>query len=126
MSNYYYFLVEGIKVPLGYVRSSFVKTVSWPETWTLDHDKRLLVLSCKGGFAERAAAMQATIRAEVERGEVPELRKLKNELFAAYSADGQHVLDMDGCAVDKFGTKAFGVHMIGYVDTTEGWRYWVP
>ncbi|PMD24757.1 hypothetical protein NA56DRAFT_668695 [Hyaloscypha hepaticicola] len=80
----------------------------------------------EGGFAERTAAMQATIRAEVERGEVPELRKLKNELFAAYSADGQHVLDMDGCAVDKFGTKAFGVHMIGYVDTTEGRRYWVP
>ena len=32
---------------------------------------------------------------------------------------------MDGCSVDLFGIVNFGVHMIAYVDTKEGRKFWV-
>lgn len=120
MGDYYYFMVEGIKTPLGYVRTAFVQAVSWPEGWVLDHERRLLVLACENGFVERTAVMQATIGEEAEHGGLGEMRT-----FPVYAADGQHVLDMDGCAVDLFGIRSFSVQMILFVDRKEGRRYWI-
>ncbi|KAK0507726.1 hypothetical protein JMJ35_009615 [Cladonia borealis] len=53
------------------------------------------------------------------------MRKRVNEAFAVCAADGEHVLDMEVLAVDSFGIVAAGVHLITYVMTSDGRKYWI-
>lgn len=122
-------MIEGYKVPFGYVHSSFVKDMSWPEAWALDHESRTLTLSAEKSFDKRTEAMDITLREGVDKGEgsVYGLGNWCNELFPVYAVDGEHVMDMDGCGVDPFGIKSFAVHLTAYVKTEDGTtRYWVP
>ena len=70
--------------------------------------------------------MQSTLRVEHEKGNVESLRKWSNELFPVYSSDNVHVMDINRCGLDLFGIVTFGVHLIAYVQTEKGCRYWVP
>ena len=53
------------------------------------------------------------------------MRKRTDEAFAVCVADGEHILDMEVLAVDSFGIVAAGVHLITYVMTRGGRKYWV-
>ncbi|KAF4624969.1 hypothetical protein G7Y89_g13204 [Cudoniella acicularis] len=126
MEDYYYFMIDGYKAPLGYVHKTFVEVIEWQEYWHLDHEKRLLVLTVQGGFNERTEAMQATLKQGHQRGKVDCLRKWGAEVLPVITPYGDHVLDMDLCGVDVFGIRTFGVHLTAYVRTDEGLKYWVP
>jgi hypothetical protein len=53
-------------------------------------------------------------------------RKFYNELLPVYSFNGEHVLDIDRCGLDVFGVTSYSAHLIAYVKTDAGLRYWVP
>jgi isopentenyldiphosphate isomerase len=126
MEDYYYFMVDGYKAPLGYAHKSFVEAIEWQEYWHLDHERRLLILTIQGSFNERTDAMQATLKQGHQRGKVDCLRKWGAEVLPVISSSGDHVLDMDLCGVDIFGIQTFGVHLTAYIRTDEGLKYWVP
>ena len=69
--------------------------------------------------------MQETLDLAYKEGRIPSMRKRANEPFAVCAADGEHVLDMEVLAVDSFGIVASGVHLITYVMTSDGRRYWI-
>lgn len=68
--------------------------------------------------------MHEMIRRELHSGRVTQLQRWKHEIFALVTHDFEHVLDMDGCALDLFGGFSFSVHLIAW--TPDGLRYWVP
>ncbi|OCL13462.1 hypothetical protein AOQ84DRAFT_395062 [Glonium stellatum] len=126
VGNYYYFIIEGCKAPLGYTHASFIEAMNWPPDWRIDHEKRLLVLSGTSNFNERTKVMQATLRQGYKDGKVQCLLKGGREPIPVISSAGEHMLDMDLCGVDIFGIVTFGVHLTAYVRTEEGLKYWVP
>lgn len=69
--------------------------------------------------------MKETLDLAYEEGRIPSMRKRANEPFAVCAADGEHVLDMEVLAVDSFGIVAPGVHLITYVMTSDGRKYWI-
>ena len=42
------------------------------------------------------------------------------------TGDGEHVLNMDGSGLAAFGVINFACHLIGYVMTSTGRKFWVP
>ena len=126
MSEFYYFMIDGFEGPFGYVHSSFIQAMPWPRWWSLDHAHRLLTLKSAHDFEQRTKLMHQTLRSEHEKGNIDALRKWSNELFPIYAANGEHVMDIDGCGVDLFGIVNFAVHMLAYVKTKDGLRFWVP
>ena len=126
MSEFYYFMIEGFAKPFGYEHSPFIQAMPWPRCWSLDHKQRFLTLHFAHDFKERSKLLNDTLRTEHKKGQVDALRHWSNELCPVYAADGEHVLEMDGCGVDLFGIINFAVHMLVYVQTKHGRRYWVP
>jgi isopentenyldiphosphate isomerase len=126
MADYYYFMIEGYKAPFGYVHSSFLNAMSWPDFWSVNHNQRLLTFNVSGGFDHRTAMMEKTLRQEHEKGQASAVGKWRDELFPIYSSEGEHVLDLDGCGVDRFGIVNPGVHLIGYVTTENERMFWIP
>ena len=59
-----------------------------------------------------------------EESRIPSMRKHVHEAFAVCAADGEHVLDMEVLEVNSFGIVAAGVHLITYVMTSGGRKYW--
>ena len=133
MDEFYYFMVEGYEEPFGYVHSSFVTAMKpWPATyWSLDHEKRLLILllSHANDFRARTKAMRITLDSADDKEIVDYCADEKfPERFPVYaSKTGELVLNMNGCGVDLFGVISNGVQMIAYVETKEeGRKFWVP
>ena len=97
MSQFYYFMIEGFAKPFGYAHSDFVEAMPWPNGWAVKHEQRFLILQSPRDFHQRTKLMNDTLRTEHERGEIDALKYWSGELFPVYAADGEHVLDMDGC-----------------------------
>ena len=119
-------MIEGYNKLFGYVHSSFVREMPWPSCWFLDHEKRLLSLLSPLDIQDRTNLMNTTLHSEHGKGDIDALRKWAKELFPVYSSTGEHVLDMDGCDVDLLGIVNFAVHLLAYVITKEGSKFWVP
>lgn len=126
MLDYHYFLIEGYEKPFGYIHNNFVEKIEWPDFWELDAEKRCLTLASAKDFQSRTRLIEETLRKGHESQKVPSLNRWANELFPLYSPTGEHELDMDGCGVDVFGIVNYSVHMIGWVMTSEGIKFWVP
>ncbi|KAI1120840.1 NUDIX hydrolase domain-like protein [Nemania abortiva] len=126
MLSYYYFFVDGIKRPLGYMHHSFVEQMPWPDFWAVDHGKRTATLKTGTDFETRTRLMKETMRAGIESPKVSVFPKWHNELFAIYDANGEHVFSLDGTGLSGFGVINYGVHVIGYRHTSKGTEYCVP
>ncbi|KAF2122813.1 hypothetical protein BDV96DRAFT_681441 [Lophiotrema nucula] len=126
MQNYYYFLIDGFKVPFGYVPDPRVKQMPWLNFWAIDHEKRTETLKQGTDFDTRTELMRQTLRIGIESPKVDILSGWDDEMFALYAANGEHVLNLDGMGLDGFGVINFAVHMIGFVHLKEGTRYWIP
>lgn len=125
MNDYFYFMIEGYPKPFGYVHRNVVTEIPWIDAWSLDHERRLLTFRHLTTFDERTAAMQATLRDALETRTSLVLEPWADELFLLYAADGEHVLDMDGCGQDLFGMRVQGVHVTVWTETDQGRMYWV-
>ncbi|KAL1592797.1 hypothetical protein SLS60_011213 [Paraconiothyrium brasiliense] len=105
---------------------NLVDQMTWPEFWVLDRETRTLTLEHGTDFAMRTDLFRDTLEAAIESAKVDVLPKWTKEMFPLYSADGQHILDMDGIGLDAFGVVNFAVHMIGFVRADSTTKYWVP
>ncbi|KAM0434004.1 hypothetical protein ACHAPT_003948 [Fusarium lateritium] len=131
MADYYYFFVASVEQPLGYVHRDSVHGMTFPpDIWDLDHEKRFLTLASKtGNVSERTRQLDATLKKNFDEGRV--VQQWHNELHAVYDRDRQHVVDMDVSGIDIFGVVSYGVHLTGYVRSTDAngaqvYKYWVP
>lgn len=126
MQSYYYFMIEGFAKPFGYIHLDCVRQLEWPEFWKVDAENRFVTLTSGNDFNTRTRLVQETLLKGHEAGSVPVLKKLAKEDFPLYDDNGQHVLDMDGSGLDLFGVANFSVHLIAWVKTDDGIKYWVP
>ena len=132
MSQYYYFLLEGYKKPVGYVHKAFVQKMIWPKYWKTEHDKRLLTLTSATKFDQRSARTQSvkeTLQLSVKAGTITAPELWTDESFPIHAADGTHVLDINRPGLDIFGVISYFVHMIGWTTTSskDGTKkFWVP
>jgi hypothetical protein len=116
-------MIEVYKAPFGYVHSSIQRQVV-----ALDHESRTFILSTEKSIRKRTEEIDITLRGGVDKGKgiVYGLGNWCNGLFPVYAADGEYVMDMDGCGVDQFGIKSFGVHLTAYVKTEDrSTKYWI-
>jgi len=127
MKNYWYFMVDGYKSPFGYMSESLIKQTPWPEDcWKLDHECRTVTLIGGNTFEQRIENVAKTLHIGIDSGKVTGLNRWRGEAFPLLTTHGEHVLDMDGSGADIFGFPGGGVHMIGFFNTKDGPRYWVP
>lgn len=126
MEDYYYFLIHDYQAPFGYIHRSLVEQMPWPSYWDINQEQKTATHSEGTDFKTRTELMQQTLRVGIESPKVSILTGWDNEIFPLYAADGQHVLDIDGMGLDGFGVINYAVHMIGWINTTEGTKYWVP
>lgn len=54
------------------------------------------------------------------------IRKWHKEPFPFRDSTGTHILNMDGCGVNLLGVVSYGIHVMGFVRTKKGIKYWVP
>lgn len=126
MEIYFYFMIEGFTKPFGYIHRDFVRQLEWPDFWVVNVDKRFVTLTSGNDFNTRTQLVQETLVQGHESGSVPILKRLSKENFPLNDRNGQHVLDMDGVGLDLFGVANFSVHLIAWVNTDDGIKYWVP
>ena len=124
ISNFYYFKIQGYDAPFGYLHSSFVASMPWPSEWALNYDEKIVEMTSASSFDERTKIIESTLRQGL--GGAQALGKWCDERFPVVAADGERVMDMDGCGVDAFGVVNFGCHLLAYVKTEEGLKWWVP
>lgn len=76
-----------------------------------------------GDFAARSAAMAEVVAALAEEGAVPPLRGEPYPVATAFHA--APLLQIDRAAVPRFGIRAYGIHVNGFVGGGAEMRLWV-
>jgi hypothetical protein len=100
----------------------FDDSMNWSSCWTIDHEKRLLILAATT-FEGLTNSMHATLRQGHEEDN-DRLVKWCDEIFPVRTPNGEHVLEMDNCAVGSIGIIPYGVFLTAYVLTETGTKYW--
>lgn len=115
------FLVAGQRV--GWVRASFAVTLAaFSEVFTVDDDQ-VRLSDRLATPEERTAALRRVIDSLAAQGELP---KRKGEDYAVAATFGKPALLLiDRNLVSRFGVRAYGVHMNGYVRTPDGLKLWI-
>ncbi|KAH8598191.1 thiamine pyrophosphokinase [Bisporella sp. PMI_857] len=120
-------MVEGYKYPFGYMPESLITQMPWPEgSWKLDNEHRTVTLTGGDSFEQRTEKVAKTLRIWIDSGTVTGLSSWRGEAFPLRAAHGEQVLDMDGSGAGILRFPGGGVHMIGYFNTKDGLRYWIP
>ena len=112
MLDYYYFTIEGLPKPLGYVHASIIRNVTWPSYWAIDADRRILHLqvepSTPNALDVRSSLVDETIALAKSEGKIKELSGC-GETVAVRSFQGEHVLNMNSLGTQIFGVTARAV-----------------
>lgn len=117
LSRFRPFVIAGER--LGWVRHDFARGLAEHADVFEVSDQRVLLRDDLADFAARTEAVARVLR---ERGDV----SLTGEDFPVVRAwDEEPLLKMDRGAVNRFGVKAFGIHLNGFVRTDAGLELWV-
>jgi hypothetical protein len=81
---------------------SVVKSFTWPEFWTVDHENRTVTLSGPN-LEERNQRVNSTLLAEKERGTFKLLSRWTNEMLPVYGPNRELVLSIERAACPLFG-----------------------
>jgi hypothetical protein len=116
MLNYYYFTVDGIPKPLGYMPITVVQNIPSPRYWTIDHGRRAVHLKCdshevEGVFSAREALINDTISVAKAGGKIPEL-KWRGEPCAVFASNREFIYNINNLGSQLFSTISFRVHLI--------------
>ncbi|KAI0481580.1 NUDIX hydrolase domain-like protein [Xylaria cf. heliscus] len=125
MQDFFAFMIDGIAHPVGLIHIIVIEALPWPQCWSVDKDRRRITLHCPGSFEARTKAVEEALLEGRRVNASPSLRRWQDERFPVYSAEGKHILDIDGCGVDVIGARSFAVYLTAWTNTTEGRRYWV-
>lgn len=118
-------MIDGIEQPIGLVHINIIEALPWPDRWTVNDQKRLITLHCAPDFEARTQAVEEAMLKGHAVNASPSLRVWHDERFPVYSADGKHVLDVDGSGVDVIGARTFAVYLTAWTNSPEGRKYWV-
>lgn len=108
---------------LGWVARDFARCLGdFPRA--LEVSERAIILPARyGDFESRSAVLQEVVGALHDKGEVPNWR---GEDYGVSRRWGEAPLfKMERAAVPLLGLPAYGVHVNGYVETSEGLQLWV-
>jgi hypothetical protein len=61
MKDFYYFMIQRYTKPFGHMHHEFDDSMNWSSCWTIDHEKRLLILAATT-FEGLTNSMHATLR----------------------------------------------------------------
>jgi len=121
MSQFLPFFAGTLRI--GWIHRSFARRLGdWPETFRTDADGIALSPQFRD-FGSRSAALDDVLRALAASGEVTGWRE---EAFPVMANWGDTpVLQMERAACPRFGVRAWGVHMNGYVRRDGALFLWV-
>lgn len=108
---------------VGRIRPAFARRLAaWPELFRVS--ERTVALVCQEqDLAGRSRQLDRVLHALVDQGV---LDHLHGEQYAAVAENGgDPLLLVDRAAAPRFGIRAFGQHVNGYVRTRSGLRMWV-
>lgn len=126
MGKYYCFMIEGYQSLSGNVYFSVVLQVTWDEHWNIDEEKGSLPLQAGDEFTKCTRCMEQTLQSVSPKSERSASASWCDELFPVHESEGKHVLDLDSAGVDKFGMTNYACHLIAFVMTKDGRKYYVP
>jgi len=119
--NFLPLMVGGVR--MGWIRHRFAEQlVSFPECFVVTSDHVALNPGLDG-FEARSKAVAGVLGCMVKSGVV---RYLQGEMFPLLPEFGQPVaFQIDRAVVSQFGIRAFGQHLNGYVQTSDGLMMWI-
>lgn len=109
--------------PVGWLKHGFAERLArFPDVFAIDEGVVTLDPGL-GDFEARSQAMAHVLHHLAEAGDV---RPLRGELYPVATAfHAPPLLAIDREAVPSFGVTAYGVHLNGYVRTTDGIHMWI-
>ncbi|KAL8699001.1 MAG: hypothetical protein Q9224_001607, partial [Gallowayella concinna] len=128
VSSFYQFIVPTCPKPVGFLLPWVVEKMPWNEDWTIDHDKKQVVLLAQDSQPEKISkqseVIDETLRQARKVGAFRVLEKWRNELYKIHGPDRLITIERAGSPL--FGIVTYGVHMTTYVITEQGMKIWVP
>ena len=108
---------------IGWIHRSFAGRLDdWPDVFDLAAE-RVSLAPRYNAFASRSAVLDEVLRALAESGEVSGWR---GEVYPVMVNWGDApILQMERAACPRFGIRAFGVHINGFVRKADGIHMWV-
>ncbi|OAA44244.1 thiamin pyrophosphokinase- protein [Metarhizium rileyi] len=111
----------------GYVHPETVKSMPWPASFSINHERRQVILSPPQPdtslSAHANAAFQAAIDAAIEGRVFPVLSDMHSEHFLVMGA--RDFVRLERFASPLFGVACRGAHLTCYVRTPAGLKIWV-
>ncbi|MDX8406605.1 MAG: DUF4743 domain-containing protein [Mariprofundus sp.] len=119
--NFLPFVMDGIR--MGWIRHAFAEHLAgFPECFIVSPAQVVLNPALQG-FDARSGAVAAVLEQLAGCGAV---RQLMGEMFPVFAHFGEHAaLQIDRAVVSQLGTRAFGQHLNGYVQTGDGLMMWI-
>ncbi|PYH86164.1 putative NUDIX family hydrolase [Aspergillus uvarum CBS 121591] len=123
--RYHALRVEGIDADLGYIPTTLVRRIPWPDKdWVVVDRPRAVVLmtppETPASRSVRTQMMEAVVHRMLEAG-CTEIRDgWRDERFPVYGPDGDVVFEIERSASAYFGVVTSGVQMLGYVVDDDG------
>lgn len=101
-----------------------MRRFSWCERWDVDHVQRVVTLKASN-MAERNRILHETLIQERAMDTFKLLRNWRGEVFPVYGPGKELVLSIERAAAPLFGVVTYGVQLLAYQDTAEGYKIWV-
>jgi len=121
LSGFLPFEVAGQR--LGWVRRGFAELLlPFDDVFALD-DRRLALADALGGYQERTRAVDAVLRRLADDGHIPGWRDEPYPVGAGFAEPP--LFQMERAAVPRFGVRAYGVHVNGFVADAAGLHMWI-
>ncbi len=121
LSGFLPFRVNGCRV--GFIRPSFASYLEeWSELFSVT-DKAVSLVMKGADSAQRSAAVASVLERLWERGVIPHLQGERYGVTAR--SGGDVLLWLDRAAASRFGIRAFGQHLNGYVVKDDRWYMWI-
>ncbi|PYI17878.1 putative NUDIX family hydrolase [Aspergillus violaceofuscus CBS 115571] len=132
--RYHALRVEGIEEDLGYIPTTLVRRIPWPDKdWVVvDHPRAVVLMTAPETSAScsvRTRMMEAVVHRMIDAGCVEIRDGWRDEQFPVYGPDGDVVFEIERSASAYFGVVTSGVQMLGYVvdddEETGRIRLWI-
>ncbi|OJJ95640.1 hypothetical protein ASPACDRAFT_54960 [Aspergillus aculeatus ATCC 16872] len=120
LDKYHALRVEGIDADLGYIPTTLVRRIPWPEKdWLVVDSPRAVVLMASpespASCSMRTQILETVVHRMIGAGRTDIRDGWRDERFPVYGPDGDVVFEVERSASAYFGVVTSGVQMLGYV-----------
>jgi 8-oxo-dGTP pyrophosphatase MutT (NUDIX family) len=130
-ATYYHLRVAEHPETLGFLLPSVANVLRGIPGWSIDDEERTLTLTLGIDPEHRSKAVEQTVVAMRKTSYFEVLNKWRGELYPVYGAGGELLFSIERSASPLFGVVTYGVHLTGYVKSTDEndhsqYKIWVP